>query len=106
MPTKQATKSKYAARNKDKVFSEAERAAVVATARERKAASGRSPEEERSEGLKDLRESLAKMPAADRAMGERIHKIVSDAVPARLVVVLFFGIDLDSFRGIGQAVAF
>src|SRR4029079_15903731 len=82
MPTKQATKSKYEARNDDKVFTEAERAAVAATARERKAASGRSPAEERAEGLKDLRDSLAKMPADDRAMGEWIHEIVSGAVPA------------------------
>ena len=82
MPTKQAARSKYAGRDEDKVFSEAERAAVAATARERKAASGRSPAEERAEGLRDLKESLAKMPADDRAMGERIHTIVSDAVPA------------------------
>jgi uncharacterized protein YdhG (YjbR/CyaY superfamily) len=82
MPTKQTTKSKYQARNDDRVFSEAERAAVAATARERKAASGRSPAEDRAEGLKDLRESLAKMPADDRAMGERIHEIVTAAVPS------------------------
>jgi uncharacterized protein YdhG (YjbR/CyaY superfamily) len=82
MPTKQATKSKYQTRDEDRVFSEAERAAVAATARERKAASGRSPAEERAEGLKDLRGSLAKMPADDRAMGERIHEIVTAAVPS------------------------
>src|SRR4029078_8499193 len=82
MPAKTAAKSKYKARNDDKVFSEAERAAVAATARESKAASGVSPEEERSEGIKMLRESLAKMPADDRAMGERIHELVSKAVPS------------------------
>ena len=60
MANKPATKSKYKTRDEDKVFSEAERAAVAATARERKAASGRSPDEERADGLKDLRESLAK----------------------------------------------
>ena len=48
MPTKQASGSKYESRNDDKVFSEAERAAVAATARERKAASGRSPAEDRA----------------------------------------------------------
>jgi uncharacterized protein YdhG (YjbR/CyaY superfamily) len=90
MPTKQATKSKYASRDEDKVFSEAERAAVAATARERKAASGRSPAEERAEGLRDLRAALAKMPPEDRAMGERIHEIVSDAVPA-LVPKTYYG---------------
>jgi len=76
------SKSKYQSRDEDRVFSEAERDAVAATARERRAASGRSPEEERAEGLKDLRASIAKMPADDRAMAERIHAIVSAAVPA------------------------
>lgn len=64
----------------DNVFTEAERAAVAATARERRAASG-DPEQERAEGLAMLQESLAKMPADDRAMGERIHELVSKAVP-------------------------
>jgi uncharacterized protein YdhG (YjbR/CyaY superfamily) len=98
MPNKAPTKSKYAARNEDKVFSEAERAAVAATARERKAASGRGPEEERAEGLKDLRESLAKMPAADRAMGERIHEIVSAAAPA-LVPKTYYGMPAYATEG-------
>jgi uncharacterized protein YdhG (YjbR/CyaY superfamily) len=74
MPAKPATKSKYASRNDDKVFTEAERAAVAATARERKA--------DPADGLHDLRESLAKMPPDDRAMGERIHEIVTAAVPS------------------------
>lgn len=72
MPTK--------ARHDDNVFTEAERAAVAATARERKAASG-DPEQERAEGLAMLKESLARMPADDRAMGERIHELVSQSVP-------------------------
>jgi uncharacterized protein YdhG (YjbR/CyaY superfamily) len=67
-------------RTDENVFTEAERAAVAATARERKAASG-DPELERAEGLAMLQESLAKMPADDRAMGERIHELVSNAVP-------------------------
>ena len=90
MPTKPAARSRYQARNQDKVFSEAERAAVAATARERKAASGRSPEQERAEGLEDLLDSLRKMPADDRSMGERIHAIVTDAVPA-LVPKTYYG---------------
>jgi len=88
MPTK--TRKKDAARKDDNVFSEAERAAVAATARERKAASGRSPEQERAEGLQDLRDSLAKMPADDRAMGERIHEVISAAAPA-LVPKTYYG---------------
>src|SRR5215831_7951037 len=86
MPTKQATKT----RDDENVFSEAERAAVAATARERKAAAGRTPEQERADGLADLRESLARMPADDRAMGERIHEIVTNAAP-QLVPKTYYG---------------
>jgi len=98
MATKAQSKSKYDSRNDDKVFSEAERAAVAATARERKAASGRTPAEERAEGLQDLRDALAKMPADDRAMGERIHEIVSDAVPA-LVPKTYYGMPAYATEG-------
>ena len=108
MATKPAAKAKtkYEARNEDKVFSEAERAAVAATARERKAASGRSPEQERADGLKDLRAALAKMPADDRKMGERIHEIVSDAVPA-LVPKTYYGMPAYATEGKnGKVIAF
>ena len=92
------TKSKYESRNDDKVFSEEERAAVAATARERKASSGRTPEEERAEGLQDLQEALAKMPPDDRAMGERIHEIVSSAAPA-LVPKTYYGMPAYATEG-------
>jgi uncharacterized protein YdhG (YjbR/CyaY superfamily) len=84
---------------RDRVFSKAERDAVAATARERKAASGRSPEEERAEGLKDLKAALDKMPADDRAMGERIHELVSRAAPA-LVPGTYYG--MPSYRTEGK----
>jgi uncharacterized protein YdhG (YjbR/CyaY superfamily) len=106
MPTKAPTKSKYKSRDEDKVFSEAERAAVAATARERKAAAGRSPEQERAEGLQDLRASLAKMPTDERAMGERIHAIVSEAVPA-LVPKTYYGMPAYATEGKnGKVIAF
>jgi len=90
MPTKTS--------DEDKVFSKAERDAVAATARERKAAANRSPEEERAEGLKDLQASLAKMPADERAMGERIHEIVSAAAPA-LVPKTYYGMPAYATEG-------
>jgi len=106
MPAKAPAKSKYKARSDDKVFSEAERAAVAATARERKAASGRSPEEERAEGLQDLRDSLAKMPADDRAMGQRIHEVVTAAAPA-LVPKTYYGMPAYATEGKnGKVIAF
>ena len=70
-----------AAKTKDNVFTEEERAAVAATARERKTSGKLTPEQERAAGLQDLKDSLAKMPPDDRAMGERIHEIVSEARP-------------------------
>jgi uncharacterized protein YdhG (YjbR/CyaY superfamily) len=98
MPSKQTTKSRYQSRDDDKVFSEEERAAVAATARERRSAAGRSPAEERGEGLQDLQESLAKMPPDDRAMGERLHEIVSAAVPA-LVPKTYYGMPAYATEG-------
>jgi uncharacterized protein YdhG (YjbR/CyaY superfamily) len=106
MPAKQATKSKDQTRDDDRVFTEAERAAVAATARERKAASGRSPAEERADGLRDLQDSLAKMPADDRAMGERIHELVTDTVPA-LVPKTYYGMPAYATEGKnGKVIAF
>jgi uncharacterized protein YdhG (YjbR/CyaY superfamily) len=84
---------------KDRVFSKAERDAVAATARERKAASNRSLEDERAEGLKDLQAAFDKMPADDRAMGERIHELVSKAAPA-LVPGTYYG--MPSYRTEGK----
>jgi uncharacterized protein YdhG (YjbR/CyaY superfamily) len=90
MPPKQATKSRYQTRDADKVWTEEERAAMQASARERKAASKRSPDEERAEGLQDLEASIAKMPTDERAMAERIHAIVTAAVPS-LVPKTYYG---------------
>ena len=98
MPTKQARKSKDQARDSERVFTEEERAAVQATARERKVASGRSPAEERAEGLQDLRDSIAKMPADDQAMAERVHSIVTDAAPA-LVPKTYYGMPAYATEG-------
>jgi uncharacterized protein YdhG (YjbR/CyaY superfamily) len=84
MPTTQGTKSP------DTVWTDEERAAMQASARERKSASKRSPAEERAEGLQDLLDSIAKMPADDRAMAERIHAIVTAAVPS-LVPKTYYG---------------
>jgi uncharacterized protein YdhG (YjbR/CyaY superfamily) len=92
MPARSPSKSK------DNVFSESERAAVAATARERKAASGRSPEQERADGLRDLRESIAKMPADDQVMAERVHAIVTEAAP-ELVPRTYYGMPAYATEG-------
>ena len=71
---------------------------MQASAKERKAASGRTPAEERAEGLADLRASIAKMPPDDAAMAERIHEIVSDAAPT-LVPKTYYGMPAYATEG-------
>ena len=97
MATK-TTATRPGGRKTGNLWTDAERDAAAATARERKAASGRTPAEERAEGLKDLQASLAKMPADDREMGQRIHEVVMDAVPA-LVPKTYYGMPAYATEG-------
>lgn len=90
MPTKQETTARNQTRAADKVWTKEERAAMQAGARERKAASRRSSDDERAEGLEDLQDSIAKMPADDQTMAERIHAVVTAAVPS-LVPRTYYG---------------
>jgi uncharacterized protein YdhG (YjbR/CyaY superfamily) len=103
MSTKQATKSRYQTRNEDKVWTEEERAAMQASVRERKTASRRSPAEERAEGESDLLAKIAEMPADDRAMAERIHAVVLDAVPS-LMPKTYYG--MPAYATNGKVIAF
>ena len=97
--TKTMTKRTSTPRKSDgNIWTDEERAAVQAAAAERKATAGRTPEQEREAGLGDLKASLAKMPADDRAMGERIHEIVTRAVPA-LVPRTYYGMPAYATEG-------
>ncbi|HEY7942111.1 MAG TPA: hypothetical protein VID25_09205, partial [Candidatus Limnocylindrales bacterium] len=71
---------------------------MKAGARERKVASGRSPADERAAGLKDLQDAIAKMPPDDRTMAERVHRVVSAAVPA-LVPKTYYGMPAYATEG-------
>jgi uncharacterized protein YdhG (YjbR/CyaY superfamily) len=106
MPTKQATKSTSAPKSEGNIWTDEERAAVQAAAAERKASANRTPEDEREAGLQDLKASIAKMPADDRAMAERIHALVSAAVPS-LVPKTYYGMPAYATEGKnGKVVAF
>lgn len=94
MPSKSSTTN---------VWSEEERAAMQASARERKASAKLTPEQERAAGLQDLRDSLAKMPPDDRAMGERIHEIISAAVP-ELTPKTYYG--MPAYAKAGKTICF
>ena len=106
MPTKQASKSCNQERKSGNIWTDEERAAMQASARERKAAARLSPEEERGAALQDLRDSIAKMPADDRAMAERIHELVSAAVPS-LAPKTYYGMPAYATEGKnGKVIAF
>ncbi len=90
MATKQQTTSRTQPGDADKVWTEEERAAMEASARERTVTSKRNPADERAAGLQDVRDGIAKMPPDDRAMAERVHAIVTEAVPS-LVPKTYYG---------------
>jgi uncharacterized protein YdhG (YjbR/CyaY superfamily) len=81
-----------------KVWSDVERDAAKETARERRAAARRSPEEQRVEGEKDVQAKIAEMPQPDRGMAERLHAIVKAAAPT-LVPRTFYGMPAYATEG-------
>jgi uncharacterized protein YdhG (YjbR/CyaY superfamily) len=79
--TKTTSKRTRTTRKSPNVWTDEERAAMQESARERKAASRRSPAEERAEGEQEVRAKIAEMPEPDRAMAERIHALITDSAP-------------------------
>ena len=80
------------------VFTKEERAAVQDTARERKKSGKLTPEQERAEGEADIQAKIAGMPADDKAMAARIHKLVLETVPA-LVPKTYYGMPAYAMDG-------
>ena len=88
------------------MWTDEERAAVQAAAAERKAQANRDPADEREAGEADLRASIAKMPADDRAMAERIHNVVTKAGPS-LSPKTYYGMPAYATEGKnGKTIAF
>jgi uncharacterized protein YdhG (YjbR/CyaY superfamily) len=65
--------------NSAKVFSDDEREAMKARAKEQKAEARRGADE--AAGEADVLAKIAEMPASDRAMAERIHAVVKASAP-------------------------
>jgi uncharacterized protein YdhG (YjbR/CyaY superfamily) len=80
--TKASTAKSRGTKSTTTVWTDEERAAMQASARERKTASRRDPAAERAEGEADVQAKLAEMPTADRVMGERIHELVTTTAPS------------------------
>jgi len=80
------------------ILSDEEKAAMQETVRERKKAAKLSPEEQRTEGEKDVRAKIAEMPGEDRAIATRIHEIVRATAP-ELIPRTFYGMPAYSKDG-------
>src|SRR5262245_57689502 len=63
-------------------FTDEERAAVRARARELKAASRRGPRAGTADGERDVLAAIAGMAGPDRALAERLHAVVTASAPA------------------------
>jgi uncharacterized protein YdhG (YjbR/CyaY superfamily) len=75
---KPTRKTATASRKKSKGFTAEERAAIKERAKELKA------EERRADSERDLLAKIGEMPAPDRAMAKRLHKIVKANAPGLL----------------------
>lgn len=101
--TKNTTKRPRGARASENVWTDEERAAVQATARERKSQSRLSPQEEREAGEQEVRAKMAEMPTPDREMGERIHALVTESAPV-LVPRTYYG--MPAYAKDGKVICF
>ena len=95
-----ADKQTAVSRNVSPGFTEQERDAMRERARELKAARSRTSE---ADGESEVRAKLAEMTASDRAMGERLHAIITAAAP-NLTSRLWYG--MPAYAKDGKVVCF
>jgi len=79
-----------AATGKFEGFSEDERAAMKEHSKELKASAHRSKDTARADGEADIRGKLTQMTGSDRAIGEKLHEIISATAP-QLMPRLWYG---------------
>ena len=63
-------------------FTDEERAAMKEHAQELKTAARRGPRAAKADGESDVLAKIAEMPEPDRALGERLHAIITASAPA------------------------
>lgn len=79
--TGKSVKSTAATSKTSTGFTAEERAAMKERALELKAEKGRGPRAKPAEGEEEVLAKIAKMPAADRAMAERLHALIKAGAP-------------------------
>ena len=98
------TSSKRSATNAaSNIWSDEERAAMQASAKERKKAAKLTPEQALAAGEEDVQAAIAALPEDDRAMAARIHEIVVAAAP-HLVPRTFYG--MPAYAKDGKVICF
>jgi uncharacterized protein YdhG (YjbR/CyaY superfamily) len=103
MAATKTTTKRATVRKSSNVWTDEERAAMQESARERKAASRRSPDEERAEGQREVVQKIAEMPEADRVMAERIHALIAATAPS-LVPRTYYG--MPAYAKDGKVICF
>ena len=88
---------------KSNALTDAEKAALQETVRERRRTSRRDPSTEREDGERDVREKIAEMAPADRVMAEKIHAIVNATAP-ELVPRTWYG--MPAYAKEGKVICF
>jgi uncharacterized protein YdhG (YjbR/CyaY superfamily) len=80
--TQQSTQRTTAVDQTAEGWTDDERAAMKARAQEVKAAARRGPRAGKADGEREVLAKIAELPAADRAMAERLHAIITASAPA------------------------
>jgi uncharacterized protein YdhG (YjbR/CyaY superfamily) len=80
--TQQSTQRTTAVDQTAEGWTDDERAAMKARAQEVKAAARRGPLAGQADGEREVLAKIAELPAADRAMAERLHAIITASAPA------------------------
>jgi len=80
--TQQSAKSTTATGKEFKGLTDEERAAMKQRTQELKAEARRGPRTHKADGESAVLDKIAEMPEPDRAMGERLHAIITASAPA------------------------
>jgi hypothetical protein len=101
--TQKSAKNTTATDKASEGFSDEERAAIKARAKELKADARRGPSADKADGERAVLAKIAEMPEPDRAMGERLHAIIKASAPA-LSPKLWYG--MPAYARDGKVVCF
>ena len=101
--TQKSAKNSTASDKTSEGFSDEERAAIKARAKELKADARRGPRAAKADGESAVLAKIAEMPEPDRAMGERLHTIIKASAPA-LSPKLWYG--MPAYAKDGKVVCF